>query len=234
MAGQEKKLVEQQPEEIDIVRFLKSNPTFFERHQDTLLSLSLPHTNGKAVSLIEKQVAILREKNRALEIKLSKLIQRARDNEALSLRMQKLALALMETDSLMTLAMVVRDLLVHEFEISSVALQIISWPGIDFAGVEDELLISAAEADLLFTDLFQGQKPVCGNLKKKQKDFLFGGSAEQIKSIALIPLHSGCNFGLLALGSQDGYRFQATVGTHFLNQVGELISARLKTWLAPI
>ena len=49
--------------ERDVIKFLETHIDFFERHPDLLSSLRLPHNSGQAISLIEKQVSVLREQN---------------------------------------------------------------------------------------------------------------------------------------------------------------------------
>ena len=46
-----------------IVRYLRDHPEFFETHLDLLADMILTHESGKAVSLIEHQVSILRDQN---------------------------------------------------------------------------------------------------------------------------------------------------------------------------
>ena len=51
-------------EEESIARYLQHNPDFFERHQPLLARLRLPHVrSGSTVSLVERQVEVLREKH---------------------------------------------------------------------------------------------------------------------------------------------------------------------------
>ena len=42
--------------------FLRENPDFFVGRDDLLLKLTLPHRRGNAISLVERQVALLRER----------------------------------------------------------------------------------------------------------------------------------------------------------------------------
>ena len=76
-----------------IAEYLKANPEFFERHAGLLNSLRLPHdAGGAAVSLIERQVPVLRQKNLKLERKLKDLLDVARSNDALATRIHALAM----------------------------------------------------------------------------------------------------------------------------------------------
>ena len=64
----------------EVIQFLSEDPDFFQRNPDFLQSLYIPHEKGTAISLVEKQINLLREKNAALE----KLGLRARDFERFS------------------------------------------------------------------------------------------------------------------------------------------------------
>ena len=69
-------------DESEIAAYLQSNPDFFERHTAVLAKLRLPHMPGSAtVSLVERQVAVLRQGNIKLERKLRDLLDVARGND---------------------------------------------------------------------------------------------------------------------------------------------------------
>jgi uncharacterized protein YigA (DUF484 family) len=54
--------------EEEVAQYLQNNPQFFEEHVDTLLQINLPHPHGgRTISLSERQLLALREKNKALE-----------------------------------------------------------------------------------------------------------------------------------------------------------------------
>ena len=66
-----------------IADYLKSHPDFFERHPLILLSLKLPHrTGGSAVSLVERQVSVLRQRNAQLERQFKDLVAAAEEQLA--------------------------------------------------------------------------------------------------------------------------------------------------------
>src|SRR5580692_10696602 len=63
-------------EEESIASYLQRNPEFFERHQAVLARLKLPHARGgSTISLVERQIEVLREKQAALENKLAELVR---------------------------------------------------------------------------------------------------------------------------------------------------------------
>ena len=78
-----------------------------------------------------------------------------------------------------------------------------------------------------FSTMLKHKNPVCGRCSNEQRSFLFGETAENVGSAAVIPLVAGADLGLLGLGGREDTRFQSSMGTEFLTQVGELVSAAL-------
>src|SRR5215470_9833451 len=87
-------------EEETVARYLQHNPDFFERHQPLLGRLRLPHArSGSTISLVERQVEVLREKHAALEQKLADFVQVARSNDAIADRMHRFTRRLLRAGS---------------------------------------------------------------------------------------------------------------------------------------
>jgi uncharacterized protein YigA (DUF484 family) len=217
--------------EKDVVEFLQKHPRFFENNIDLLAEMHLPHPSGNAISLIERQVNILRENNQALEKKLNNLIQIARDNDKLNARIQKMALALMETTSLDDVFYSVQDILRSEFMADSVVLRLFN-SSQQTSNVDDVAFITRDDAlEQLFSKFFRQNKPLCGTLNEAQASFLFADAAADIASAALVPVCDKECFGLLAIGSYDKQRFNPAMGTVFLTYIGEMVGRTLRPYL---
>ena len=79
----------------EVAQYLLESPEFFEEHPDLLTRLVLPHPHGgRTISITERQMIDLREKNKALVSKLGELIQFGEDNDAISEKMHRLAVGL--------------------------------------------------------------------------------------------------------------------------------------------
>ncbi len=76
--------VEEDLSENAVHDFLQDNPDFFERHSALLSSLRLPHVARGTVSLVERQVSVLRQKDLKLERRLKDLLEVARANDTLA------------------------------------------------------------------------------------------------------------------------------------------------------
>ena len=93
--------ISQEPlEEQVIADYLRKHPEFFSAHTGLLADIQIPHHTEGAVSLIERQVSVLREQQQETQRQLHALVQVARDNDRLNEQMQRLALALLEAADL--------------------------------------------------------------------------------------------------------------------------------------
>jgi uncharacterized protein YigA (DUF484 family) len=76
-------------------------------------------------------------------------------------------------------------------------------------------------------------KPRCGQLREEDRHALLGTDAQDIGSMALVPLGGGAAHGLLVLGSADAAHFHPGMATDFLERVAELVAAALMPHAAP-
>ena len=80
-------------DEAAVASYLSATPEFFDRHAQLLAKIRLPDSRGGAstVSLLERQVEVLRERNRQLERKVKDFMDVARENDALGTRVLGMA-----------------------------------------------------------------------------------------------------------------------------------------------
>ena len=83
-----------------VADYLRIHPEFFVERDDLLAELSLPHESGKAISLLERQVTILRERGIDARQKLNTLIENARNNDQLFDTTRNLVLALLRAEGI--------------------------------------------------------------------------------------------------------------------------------------
>src|SRR5689334_12718237 len=109
----------------DLARFLRANPSFFDQNPELLESLHVPHPyGGRAIPLSERQTVALREKVRTLEGRLGELMRFGEDNDAISEKVHRLAVALVGAADFPAL---VRSLYFHlreDFAVPHVALRV--------------------------------------------------------------------------------------------------------------
>lgn len=217
--------------DLELISLLRENPDILQRHPELLVVLEVPHQTGQAVSLIERQVAVLRQQMQTQDKRLCELMNVARDNERLAESRHNLALNLLAAHDLDDVISTVLDVLSNELAADHAAIKLFSE---DKERIEqsDGLFVDAGKKTLkVFKTMLQQKNTVCGKATEEQKTFLFGESTNSIKSAAIIPLVAGANLGLIGLGANDVERFKPTMGTDFLSQIGDLISASLAVHL---
>jgi len=207
-----------------LAEYLEAHPDFFQRHAALLQNMQVPHGTGTA-SLIERQVAVLKEKNRDLNEQLSGLIRTARGNEQIVTRLQRFTLELIRNEGIDDVIASCQEVLREDFKADFVSLKLI--------GMDDSMHFISQDNPALqqFDKLFDSKRPVCGRLQDQQQAFLFEKNADLVKSVALVPLMGAERMGLLALGSKDETRFHPGMGVVFISHLGELVSTSLSRYL---
>lgn len=202
-----------------VAAYLEAHPDFFKHRPDLVAGLTVPHASGHAVSLIERQVEVLRTQLGAERKRLAHLIARARDFETLSARLHNLSLHLIAARDLENVQVVLHEVLCREFNAEAVALKLFSLE----SDITDP---SSIVSDL--SEFLDREHVLCGPLDPERKVILFGKQSEAICSAALIPVRTAHNSGVLAIGSSDPERFGADMGTDLLDRLGEVVSQKLR------
>jgi uncharacterized protein len=215
-------------EEESIATYLQRNPDFFERHQGVLVRLKLPHVRGGAtISLVERQIEVLREKLAGLEGKLAELLRVARANDAIAERLHRFTRRLLRDLPRDAAIARIETGLREDFDAFHAVLVLIGEHP-DLAGQRFVRSVPADDPNLKsFESLFTTGKPRCGQARDSQRDFLFGPEGTEMASLALVPLGDKGSLGLLALGSADKDRFHPGMSTEFLARLAELITDSL-------
>jgi|SRR5688572_11914739 uncharacterized protein len=214
-------------EEESVARYLQHNPDFFERHQPLLARLRLPHARSNStISLVERQVEVLREKHAAIEQKLADFVKVARANDTVAEKIHRMTRRLLRADSRESSIAEIEASLREDFDAFTSVLVLIGPP--EATGERFRRIVSTDDPALkTFESLFTSGKPRCGQVRDSQREFLFGSEAADIGSVALVPLGRNGALGLLALGSSDRDRFHPGMSTDFLARMADLIGDAL-------
>jgi hypothetical protein len=215
-----------------VAEYLQTYPDFFERNSPLLIKLRLPHLRdaGATVSLVERQVEVLRERNQTLERKLKELVDVARANDGLADRIHRLSQRLIRAHTLPETIDAVETSLREDFEAmhSVLVLFLEQTPSLEAAA--GRFLRSGKPGDpdvKTFESLLQSGRPRCGQVRDAQRDYLFGKDSVEIGSVALTPLGPKGELGMLAIGASDAERFHPAMSTEFLSRIGELVTYAL-------
>jgi len=209
-----------------VAQYLLDHPQFFADHAALLGEVKLTSPlMGRAVSLQERQMEVMRDKYRNLELRMAELMRHAEDNAAIASRFHGWTQQLLRTREPLEIPSAVADGLVKHFIVPQATLRLWklapehadAWY---VQGVSDDVRLFASSL----------RAPYCG----PNKEFEAVGwlaDAQTMRSTVLLPLRAGGSaFGLLVLGSPDPERFSASMATDFLVHIGETAG----TALAPL
>ncbi|MCM1129275.1 MAG: DUF484 family protein [Alistipes senegalensis] len=211
-----------------IAAWLQENPEFFNEQAELLSRIRLVSpVIGKTISLHDRQIEIIREKNKGLERRIAELIRIARDNDTLMRHIQKWTRAILKAKGGADRPRILLSELQSIFTIPHATLRL--W-NLDETYAGEWFTQGISESIRIFA---QGlQAPYCG----KNNDYEASRWLEEaasIASVALVPLRTeNGTFGLLVLGSPDETRFRADMATDFLSEMAQTASAALACLMA--
>lgn len=215
-------------DEQEVAAYLRARPDFLLRHPELLEHLEVNHSAGSAISLIERQVDLLRGKNLRLEDRLSHLLDNAAENERRASSVHKLARTLIRAPSLAAVIAGLRSCMREDFGIDEVFVGVnpTSYKRNDiegFAPLEPEGALARSLDNFLRTRLIE-----CGPVDAARAKLMFPKAEAPVLSAAIVPLEKEKSLGLLALGSKDAERFLPRQGKLFLEMTAELVAAALR------
>jgi uncharacterized protein YigA (DUF484 family) len=203
-----------------VAAYLRLHPEFFIDHDELIPELRIPHQRGDTVSLVERQVKLLRERNIDMRHRLSQLMDVARDNDRLFEKTRRLVLDLLDANGLEEVVSCVEDSLRREFQVPFVSLILFCESPLPVGRS-----VTNAEAHQHIGGLLTSGKTICGVLREHELNFLFGADdAGQIGSAAVVSIaHQGLH-GVLAIGSSDPQHYKSSLGTLFLGYIAEILA----------
>lgn len=218
-----------------VADFLCRNPDFLVDKPHVMAELNLPHHfEGKAVSLVERQVSILRERNMDMRHRLNTLLDNARTNDLLFEKTKRLILSVLDTDQLDDCLDALFFGLQNEFDIQFASLLLIQG--------DEPLKVKPANQQAKIVSLvdtleklganISDSKAICGQLNKNEQKFVFGDNAHHIGSTAMSQLKVDNELiAILAIGNRDVNYYRASMNTLFLNFIAEVLSRTLKKYV---
>ena len=214
-----------------ICDYLEAHPDFFENHKTVLSRMQLPHASGGTVSLVERQISLLRQKDLKLERQLKELIRVARDNDVIAAKIHELSLQLMAKSTLEATIVATEEAVRSGFGADQAVLVLFCDPDsfTDINAGRFFVPIRRDDDDMKpFATFLNGNGPRCGQARDSQMQFLFRDDAQEIGSVALVPLGDKADIGFLVIGSNEADRFRPDMSIDFLARVGDLVAVALK------
>lgn len=218
-----------EPSAEQIAAYLRAHRDFFLKRPDLLTDIEVMHPTGGAVSLLERQVSILRERNMDMRHRLNNLLDNARTNDRLFEQTKQLVLHLLEAQSLDQIVDTFVNSLQNEFQIDFATMVLIGNPNAH-RGVRARV-VALDDARTQIDSLLRSSKAVCGVLRPEEVQFLFPDHNRQVGSAAVVPLAYGNPLGVLAIASTDANYFRSSMGTLFLGYIAEVLNRLLPKYL---
>ena len=214
-----------------VADYLRAHPDFFIQQDELLAELSLPHESGKAISLLERQVTVLRERGIEARQKLNNLLENARNNDQLFDTTRNLVLALLRAEDITEIASVTQDQLANHANIDACEIILIEHPQLNSSPSTRTESLANLRKD--FGDVFRLKRTYCGALDAQQVAYLFPGDEQKIRSTALCPVMNNSEvLALIAFGNREDNYFNVHLDTLFLDFIGRVVGAVLDRELA--
>jgi len=219
-------------DEDSVAAYLSEHPEFFNKQEDLLAKLRIPHKSGGAISLLERQVSLLRRRNEESQDKIDHFIENAKENDGLFEKTRSVILDILHCNTLSELSELIQGKLGEDFSASSSKL---------FFAVENPdadrglLQVPLEQTRKVLGNLFQRKRAYCGKLVAEQIE-LFFPEAPAINSAAIVPIHFHEDnsateklpgIPLLIIASNKPQHFNSSLDTLFLDFIGEVLSAHI-------
>ena len=212
--------------EEQLIEYLKSTPEFFLKNPEILQYLEIPHESGTATSLVERQVAILRERNIDLRKRLKSLLKTASTNDQTFQKMRSLTFSAMDVDNFQRFDLLIDQELIKGFGANHVVAFLKKW---EPTLTSTHFLSFSCYKETPFSDLIELSDSTCATYRPEEYGTLFQTTEPQGPgSAALIPLFAEDDKGILIIGSNNPERFSQNMETLFLDYLGEIFSKVLR------
>ncbi len=209
--------------------YLRDNPSFFDKNPDILETMIVPHNTEGAVSLIERQLAVLRSRNSEMKEQLDSLYSAAQENEMMFEKTNHLISGLLEANNLGALIESLYESLGSDYGVEAYSLTLFG----DEVNLPKSMaqISSPDKAHKVIASILSSSGAVCGQLEASEMNFLFRDHQNVLGSVATVVLGQDSKLGVLALGNSDPHFYQNDMGTIFLDYLAEVLSRLLPQYL---
>ncbi len=213
----------------DVIDFLRADPSFLDQHPQLLSELSVPHGSGTAVSLVERQVGVLREERARHKQQFEDVIRHARSNELLTRKIHILTLSLMNAVGPQAIFASLEPGLCADFGADRVVCLVFA----ESAAVDGESLVpfvgAQAPARTAFAPIIGAHSSACGPLAAAQAAVVF--DAGFTGSAVVMPLIGRDWDGVVICASNDQARYCADMGTELLDYLRDVATLVITPWV---
>jgi len=213
--------------EAEIESWLQDNPDFFIGRDHLIEKLVLPHERGDAVSLVERQVAVLRQRNQHSRKQIDDLVTAARKNSTTFENCRTLVLGLINARDSKQFFGSLDECLREDFQCTAYHLLLYGATPRQVNHYTSVLPLITVEPHI--SQILEASEPFMGVLRETQQDFLFRHNSSKVGSAAVMNLvdAQGKKIGLLSIGSSDPRYFEPQMGTMFLVFIADILASLL-------
>ena len=207
-----------------VIAYLQEHPDFFKQHPELIADLNFRHETAGAISIVQRQIDMLRDQHNSNRKQLAELASQANHNEALLHRIKALTVASAAASSPEQVLESITKVIVNDFELDCVYLVVKqnSWTG------NNDNVISLNEEQLV--DLQDGLCDLsvfCGRTPGKVKNLLSDKRANKAASMAMTKFKYQRVDSYLIIGSKDQNHFTNDMRTDFVSYIGQYLQALL-------
>ena len=208
------------PSAKEVADYLILNPNFFKENPEVLNSIEIVHESGAAVSLIQRQVELLRTDYNSTTDRLMELLANAKNNDDIFILTKKLILDLIEARNIEEITLTVEERFKKDFGADKSRLIFFTESN---KNIPKGRIKNPAESVDMLADFMNPSELFCGEVNQEITKFIFNEETT-IKEVALIPLTTNSLKGMIALGSAQQGKYTENKDTLFLEFVSEVVS----------
>lgn len=211
-------------ESVDIKKirnYLRDHPDFFDKNPDILETMVIHHKTDGAISLVERRLQALQEKNISLENKLSSLINNAEQNQKIFENIMTLASRVLTAQNLLSLLEILDDSFKNDFKIKYHKLVIFD----EFVSIDHPSMVFNNEKELkkAIPELSDSGKQFSGKITEQAFQLLFDKKNQIHNSVVLCKITNESPNAYLAFGSDDPDLYKQSDSKYFLLHLANLV-----------
>lgn len=206
----------------DVANYLLRHPDFFKDNPGLITELNFPHGANGAVSLLERQVSLMREHQRETRQRMSVLAENARRNEGLLEKIQTLSITLIATSDLGEALHSLRTQVIEQFQLNDCFVVSSS---LKTTQNHPQLIPVSNEELRQFESLIYGRDVFLGKTPSKLGESFFNSRRTLNQSIAVVEFHTQYQNHYLVIGSANENHFRSDMATLFIRYIARLCGA---------
>ena len=209
----------------DVAAYLSAHPDFFLKRENLLLKLKVPHDKKGTISLVEKQVDVLRDRQKKSRKQLTDFVAAAERNMEIFDNSRQLVLRLMSANRRSEFFNALEKSMRRDFGCKAYSLIVFGKPRqINHYTSR----VSKGTARTYVGSLLKSRQPTLGVLRPEAQDFLFRHQSAHVKSAAVLPVREkNKQIALLAFGNEDADYFRADMDTLFISFIADALAKLL-------